>query len=134
MKKYLLDTGILIGLLNGRNDCTRYFDELLDTQIHFSVINQAEILSGVKVRNNQKQLDVLTHLFGLYTVIPIDSAISQITSDLYVSLRKNGKIGEKITPDLYIASTCIYHDLILVTYNKKDFVHVPTLILEGLIW
>ena len=61
----------------------------------------------------------LTTIFGLN--IEIAESFGKIRKDLKVQ----GKIIEDL--DIFIAATCIVHDLTLVTYNKEHFSRVKDL-------
>ncbi len=119
MKRYLIDTNIVIFYLKGKFDLDRYFDSLSPDECFISEITLAELKFGVeksdKVEKNRKALD---HFLTGVQVLPIFHAL-----DLYA--REKVRLQLAGIPvddfDLLIGTTAVTHKLIMVTNNTKHF-------------
>lgn len=104
MKKYLLDTNVLIALLNGALEA-----ELPDGDYYFATVSRVELLSHAALSLSELLLidDFLSKL------APID--LSTAVQAQAASLRRSNKIK---LPDAVIVATAIVHDCILLTNDK----------------
>lgn len=59
----------------------------------------------------------------LFSTIPVSEAIIDVYAKTRATLELQGIRIDDI--DLLIASTAIYHDLIIVTHNVKHFERIP---------
>ncbi len=118
--KYLIDTDwIIFGLRGEKNIVSKLF-ELREDGLAISVISLAELYEGVyrsadPVSNERSISDFLTGV----SVLEITNDICKIFGKQRAKLRKEGRLIGDL--DLLIASTCLYHGLILITNNIKHF-------------
>ena len=119
MEQYLIDTNVVSDYfaasfsVEGLN----LMDTIFDSIPTISVITQIELLCW--------QTDPLTEL-KIKEFID-DSAIIEISPDIVskcVNISRNRKIK---TPDAIIAATAFAYNLMLITNNEKDFVHIKGL-------
>lgn len=126
MKAYLLDTSVIIDYLKGKEDAVILLNSL-EGELTSSYICLAELYEGIyRVTQKEKVEEaVKTYFSSLATIYGIDAEVSQTFGKLRASLKKKGVIIEDL--DLFIAATCIVHDLEIVTLNKKHFAHIEKL-------
>ncbi len=116
MSDYLLDTGPLIYLLRGRQETRQYLDRIRhEGDLSISVLTRAEILHGMKDHERERTLKVLDGIPALVVDIPI----ADLAGELMRRCQQQG-ISLELS-DAVIAATALYNDLVLVTYNRKDF-------------
>lgn len=125
--KYLVDTDWVIHHLHGRKDITAKLREFRKDGVAISVISLAELYEGVYYSHNPVKDELALNLFlsdGI-VVVGIDEDICRIFAQERGRLRNEKKlIGDF---DLFIASTCLYYKLTLLTGNKKHFEVVKSL-------
>ncbi|MDO8610225.1 MAG: type II toxin-antitoxin system VapC family toxin [bacterium] len=125
MKSYFLDTSTIINYLRGIEKAVNLINNL-DGKITSSYLCLAELFEGVFSSNNKKAESIILQFFsGLNTTYGIDAIIAKKFGLLRQQLRKKGNIIEDI--DIFIASTCLIHDLYLVTFNIKHFSRIKEL-------
>jgi predicted nucleic acid-binding protein len=116
MTKYLLDSDIIIWHLRGRKEVTEMLRDLQRFGLPgCSALSVLEVQLGVKKGEEEKTDRFLKSL----KVFDVDSEIAGKAAQL---IRESK--GQGITfdiPDAIIASTCVLHNLILVTYNRKHY-------------
>lgn len=124
--KYLIDTDWVINHLRGLERVTQKLEELAPQGLALSIISLAELYEGIhRSTNPAKDEESLKKFLSGVTVLEIDEEICQIFGRERAKLRKEGKpIGDF---DLLIASTCLHHDLILLTDNIREFERVESL-------
>ncbi|MBE9074438.1 type II toxin-antitoxin system VapC family toxin [Microcystis sp. LEGE 08355] len=130
MKPCLLDTYILSLFFRNHpqvvHSCNLYLQEY--RQLSFSLITHYEILSGLKHRDAQKQLDkFLEFSQGNQILLLTDESVT-ISAKIYADLRKQGTPLDDI--DLLIAGVAIANNLVLITHNQKHFSKIEGLELE----
>ena len=119
-KRYLLDTNIVIDFLGNKLPAKKkkHLSSIVDSEINLSVINKIELLGFSKVDQE------IINFVGFSTIFPLDELIVDKTIEIrslyYIKL-----------PDAIIAATALYHNLILVTRNTKDFRKVDGLSVEN---
>lgn len=96
--------------------------------IQFSIITYYEIVSGLAHRDANKQLESFLQFSQHNVIVPFNQAIANISANLYADLRKKGQPIDDI--DLLIAGTALYHDLTLITHNRKHFDRITDLNVE----
>ncbi len=122
---YLLDTNVLSELVRPKPDSNvlRWFDAISDEVLHISVLTLGEIRKGIELlvqHPRQEALRIwleneLPKRFG-ERVLPISIEIADRWGRLQGTTKK-----PLPAVDSLIAATALYHDLRLVTRNKKDF-------------
>jgi predicted nucleic acid-binding protein len=117
MSKYLLDSDIIIWHLRGRKEIT---DMLKDLQRFglptCSAISVLEVQLGVKTKDEEGKTN---RFLESLKVFDVNMDIARIAAQLIREYKVKGVTID--IPDSIIASTCILHDLILVTYNRKHY-------------
>jgi tRNA(fMet)-specific endonuclease VapC len=94
-------------------------------------INVSEIYFGAyRSRNQEKILKAYEDkVFPNVNILPFDTDSGKIYGRLKALLEKRG--FSKSEPDLKIAAIAIQHNMILVTGNKRHFMNIPGLNIEG---
>ncbi|MCK4475448.1 MAG: type II toxin-antitoxin system VapC family toxin [Methanophagales archaeon] len=118
---YLIDTDWIIDHFNEVEKVTNELEKLAPEGLAVSIISLAELYEGIyysrdPTRSERTLEDFLAS--GL-AIFGIDEGICKIFGKERGKLRKQGKlIGDF---DLLIASTCLYHNLTLLTNNRKHY-------------
>lgn len=115
----IFDTNILIELYRGNVAIKQSAQQFKSNVFYISTITAAEFIIGAK---NKVDFARLENDLAKYTIIPINSEISQVFSNLYktFALSHRPEIA-----DTLIAATALYYDLPLYTLNKKHFQFIP---------
>lgn len=121
----VIDTSIFIEFLRAKKKKNTTLAKIpLNQQLYISSITLYELLMGAT--NEQKLKDVQLLVDGI-TVLPFDERIAKKSGKVYQELRKKNKLIE--FRDLFIAATCLEHNVPLLTSNKKHFTRIQSLIL-----
>lgn len=130
MKASLIDTNILSMFFRGHSNVIQNFQTYVVQHhtIQFSIITYYEIVSGLAHRDANKQLESFLQFSQHNVIVPFNQAIANISANLYADLRKKGQPIDDI--DLLIAGTALYHDLTLITHNRKHFDRITDLNVE----
>ena len=117
---YLIDTDWIIHYLNGNRNIVAKLRSLEKDGLTISVISLAELYEGIYYSTNpdgnKRALD--DFLSGV-SIIGIEDEICRLFGKERGKLRQVKKmIGDF---DLLIASTCIHHNLTLLTNNRKHY-------------
>lgn len=123
---YLIDTDWVAEYLKGRDPVTRTLNSLATEELAISIITYGEIYEGIYYSRDPKRSEqgFLQFLRGT-AVLPLNRPIMKEFARIRGQLRK---VGQIITdPDILIAATAIYHDLTLLTNNKRHFSRIPGL-------
>ncbi|NEQ41830.1 MAG: type II toxin-antitoxin system VapC family toxin [Okeania sp. SIO3I5] len=130
--EYLLDTNILSALIK---EDSRLLYRLNNANyrrenLFISCINYFESKGGLLAVNSQKKLAILENLCkNNINILFLDKIeIVNIASNIYANLRRKGTPIQ--VPDILIAATAIYHNLVLVS-NDSDMLRVEGLIVEN---
>ena len=116
----LLDSNIIIDLLNGETKARDYLLKL--QELNISSITVYEVLSGcVDARVNQLKAAEL--LFNKSNVIPVSEKISARAAQY----QRRWKLKRKMA-DFLIEATAYENGLNVSTRNPKDFKHAKTVI------
>jgi tRNA(fMet)-specific endonuclease VapC len=129
MQKYLIDTNCFIYLFNNKSEeFSEWYSSLNDEQIVISNLVIYEIVYGIMNRNSKKNLLKIKLLIDTYETIDFtlnDALLSAKNRHLML------KDGINLSSfDLHIASQALNNDLMVATYNVKDFVDIPNLKLK----
>jgi tRNA(fMet)-specific endonuclease VapC len=123
---YLLDTDTLIYSLKGNAAVHRKFEQHADVPKAISVITYAELLFGAR-RSQQmiKNLVTVKRIAELFPVLDVTVPVMETFAELKALLYKSGTPLDDM--DLIIASTALFHNMIVVTNNEKHFSRIPGL-------
>lgn len=114
----LVDSNILIDLLNGRPEAREYLHSL--GQITVSAITYYEVLAGCTgVRS--AQLKTAEMLLSVCNVIPVSAQIASQAAEYQRKQKARRKMA-----DFLIEATAEENSLSLATRNPQDFKHVQT--------
>jgi len=131
--KYLLDTNIISEIIAKKpnQQAIDFINNINTNAIYLSVITIGEIKYGINRLPKSKRKTQLQAWFEQLlikyqsNIINIDISVMAIWADISSSLKSNG-ISLSIMDSL-IASSALYHDMILVTRNTKDFQYIANL-------
>ena len=123
MIKHLIDSDILIDFLNNRAEAIRLLIRFEQSEMAISAITFAEVLEGL-VSNRKKYTSVKKGL-GKLSLLVVDGNIAEKFANVRAGLMKNGQLIENM--DIFIASTALVHNLVLITNNKRDFARIKEL-------
>ena len=128
----LIDTNILIEAERGRLDIETHVSGHETETFYISAITVSELLHGVHRANDMivkgRRAASSERFINMFTVIPIDTAVARIHAALWATLEVGGQIIG--IHDLWLAATCLTHDLGIVTSNVREFERVPGLVIE----
>ncbi|RLF50164.1 MAG: type II toxin-antitoxin system VapC family toxin [Thermoplasmata archaeon] len=119
--KILCDTDVIIEYLKGNEITKKTFDKLESANVVLSAITLMELYYGAL---NKKELNKIKKALSEFSILPLNEEITEITINLIEKYSKSH--GLKI-PDALIASTAIYYNISLWTYNIKDFHFIENL-------
>lgn len=127
MKETLIDTDILSLFLRGNKNVVSRFEEYLKyySTINISILSYYEILSGLKYKDANRQLESFLELSKVISIIPVTLESSDISADIYGKLRKDGNIIDDV--DILIAGICLENGFVLSTNNTDHFSRIETL-------
>ena len=129
---YLLDTNILTAILKKNQKVLNKIRDvkLQEQELFISCITYFESEGGLLAIQSKKKLALLEKLSQTdIKVLFLDRIeIIQLASSIYADLRQKGTPIQ--LPDVLIAATAIYHDLVLVS-NDSDMLRVEGLKLEN---
>ncbi len=116
MSRFLLDSDVIIWHLRGRKVVTEVLRDLQRFGLPAcSALSVLEVQLGVK-KGEEENTDRLLKSLRIFDV---DTEIASKAAQL---IRRSKTRGVALDlPDSVIAATCILHDLILVTYNAKNY-------------
>ena len=117
MSKYLLDSDVIIWHLRGRREITEMLKDLQRSGLpSCSAISVLEVQLGIKTKDEEGKTD---RFLGSLKVFDVNMDIARIAAQLIRQYKAKGVAID--IPDSIIASTCILHDLMLVTYNRRHY-------------
>ncbi len=129
MKKYLIDSDILIYFLKGKQEVVEKLSQIPIDDLYISRINYTELIYGAynssKINQNLK---VIEPFLDNFKVLEFTQISSIIFAKEKARLKKNGNIIADM--DLMIASIAIENDCTLISNNIKHFNRVQNLELE----
>lgn len=121
MAKYLLDTNVLIGVFKGEAQLRQFVEEI-DATIDATVY--IELIQGAKSRSDVAKIE---KAISQYRIIHFKEGTSKRAIEL---IRRYSKSHGLLISDAIIAATCLENNLILVTFNIRDFRFIKGLIIE----
>lgn len=116
---YLIDSDVLINFLKGEKEAVKTIKKLQSQPLYISIISVGEILEGLLEAKNKKKLVQFKELLKTVTVVNVDLPIIEKFASVRKYLRQKGLLIDNF--DLLIASTCLVHDLVIVTGNIFHF-------------
>ena len=130
MKRYLLDTNILIAAIKGVEPVRARLERVDAAALVLSPIVLGELMLGVeKSRLKASNRGRLLKVVGHFAVAPLDTAVSEVYGQLRARLESRGQtIGAN---DFWIAAQALAEQLTLVTDNLREFRRVDGLDVEN---
>ena len=129
MKKYLIDSDILIYFLKGKQEVVQRLSQIPINALYISRINYTELIYGAynstKINQNLKVIEPFLESFE---ILEFTKTSSLIFAKEKARLKKSGNIIADM--DLMIASIAIENDCTLISNNIKHFDRVQNLKLE----
>jgi len=117
------DTGIFIEHLRAKDKLsTTLYKMSENTDIYISAVTVYELYMGATNKDKEKDVMNITENF---TVLPFTDTVAQKAAELYHKLRLSNQMIE--FRDIFIAATCLVHELPIVTLNKKHFKRIDGL-------
>lgn len=117
MATLLLDTSVIIDVLNGKRNRPELLKQLLH-QGHLlacCAINVTEVYAGLRAHEETRTMNLLQSL----QYLPITWPVARLAGELK---RDYGRKGITLaTTDATIAAVALYHELSLVTDNLKHY-------------
>lgn len=110
--KFLLDTNIIIGLVNNDELIINFLNSLLEDNIYFSVVTKCEFMAGFSSMDEVTMFEFLKS--GKF--LDVTDELSFLAGKICVLERNNGRRVK--TPDALIIATTLLHELTLVTRDK----------------
>ena len=129
--RYLIDTNIWSALIRRSNPVVvERFLSLKPEQLVLSPIVLGELEVGYyKGDRTPKRRQVLEHITANTPLLALNGAVSATYARIRAELEQAGTpIGPN---DTWIAAEAVYHQLVLVTDNTREFARVPGLLLEN---
>lgn len=130
---FLLDTNVVIHLLNGHQPLTDnvmkndpsilFISGFTEAEINYGIENSA---SDMKEQNRAARTLAMTPFNRVYHDESVSSAYGKIKAHL--NAKKNYRPDNEL--DIFIAATAVAKNLVLVTNNVKDFSNIPDLKIE----
>ncbi len=112
MIEYLIDTNVFIAVLKGNAKLKSFIESLacaLDTTVYI------ELIQGAK---NKAEVQTIEKYLTRFELIHFEKDVSRKAIEL---VRTYSKSHGLMFGDAIIAATCLENNLILITYNVKDF-------------
>lgn len=129
MKKYLIDSDILIYFLKGKQEVVEKLSQIPIDDLYISRMNYTELIYGAynssKINQNLKVIEPFLESFK---ILEFTQASSLIFAKEKARLKRNGNIIADM--DLMIASIAIENDCTLISNNIKHFDRIQNLELE----
>lgn len=124
---FVADTDVLIDFLRNRGDEAKRIElELKTGRLCTTAVSAFELWAGAK---SQKEKTAVGTLLNALSIIPLDSAASNVAGEIFQNLESKGEtIG---MADSLIAGICLHRNSMLITRNKKHFKRVPNLKISG---
>jgi tRNA(fMet)-specific endonuclease VapC len=124
--KYLVDTDWVVDYLAGKQQAILLLSSVWQDGIAISLITLGEIYEGIYYgRDPERSEAVFRQFLHSVDVLSLNRSIMQRFGRIRGDLRRRGElIGD---PDILIAATALYYNLVLLTRNRKHFQRIPLL-------
>ncbi len=117
---YLIDTDWIIHYLNGHRETIGKLKSLRNEGLAISVISLAELYEGVYYSTNPESNErALNDFLSAVSLLAVEEEICKVLGRERGRLRQKKKMTGDF--DLLIASTCLHHNLTLLTNNRKHY-------------
>ncbi len=128
----LIDASVLIEFERERLDLKQHVEHRAQEEFFLSVITASELLHGVhravKPEIKARRSAFVEAILERFPLLPVDLATARAHAGVWAELAAAGTL---IGPhDLWLAATCLAHDLTMVTANLREFPRVPGLTIE----
>ena len=131
MKKYLIDSDILIYFLKGDQKVVEKLTQIPSNELYTSRINYTELLYGAYNSTKiEKNLDTIIPFLKNFQILEFDEQSALYFAKIKAKLKRNGTIIADM--DLMIASIAISNNCSLITNNLKHFERIEGLNRENL--
>ena len=87
--------------------------------LNISILSYYEILSGLKHKNANKQLESFLKLCETISIASITKESCNKSAEIYAELKRSGEIIDDV--DILIAGICLETGFCLVTNNERHF-------------
>ena len=124
----ILDTDTISYFLRGERRVKEKF-LLYQNELASTTINYAELLYGLKKRDNKRYLSSVELIFDNIKLYSFDKEASKVFGTLKSSMQKEGVVVADM--DLMIASIAIANKEVLISNNLKHFSKIPFLEVES---
>ena len=127
--EYLLDTNICIHYFKGQFEIKERIENIGYKRVAISEITLAELIYGAeKSQKKEQNIHVVETFSQKITIIPIFNAI-RIYAKEKARLKEKGTMISDL--DLFIGSTAVFYNMIMVTRNVREFSRLENLRLEN---
>ncbi len=129
MKKYIIDSDILIYFLKGKKEVVKKLSQIPIDNLYISRINYTELIYGAyNSARVEQNLKIIEPFLENFKVLEFDKSSSLIFAKEKARLKKQGNIIADM--DLMIASIAMNNDCFLLTNNLKHFERIQDLKIE----
>ena len=129
MRKYLLDTCIVVFLFCDKYNVAKHLDEVGLENCYISEVTIAELQAGVEKSGNkdfnQRMLDKFV---TMVKVVSFSSVIKRYAKEKAATNRQGTPVADF---DLLIGCSALENDLVMVTDNVKHFQPIPGIVIEN---
>lgn len=115
MKLALLDTNVVIYLLNGDTIVRKFLEKAKYDLFAISVVSWIELLAG-SLRHGQASAEFESRL-QMFMRLPLHDDVARRTA----ALIQSDSHKKKVFPDTVIAATALVNNIPLLTNNPRDF-------------
>ena len=129
-KKYLVDTSVLIALFRKNEDAKIALNSLDASDVYICDVTYLEILTGCFTTEKR---DSALNCLSVYGLLKSSEKISEKSMQLMkrYCIQHFGKPILRL-PDCLIAAFALYHNMELLTFNKKDFEFIDNILIHPL--
>ena len=128
----LIDASVLIEHERGRRGLEERLARHEDEEFFLSVVTASELLHGVYRASDAgiraRRSAWVEAILARFPLLELDLSTARSHAQLWAELAMRGQtIGSH---DLWLAASCVAHDLVMVTANPREFRRVPGLRVE----
>jgi tRNA(fMet)-specific endonuclease VapC len=122
--RYILDTDWIINLLAGKKDAEERIQQFDPEEIVISLITVAEIYeSAFNFSNPEAHIQKFRSFLSNFQLLNLNLPIIEKFAEVRAHLRRRRQMISDF--DILLGATALHYDLIVLTYNKKHFQHIP---------